>query len=292
MPSTRDPSDSPASAEPATLMDWLARHYPTAKRQTLRRMVQAGRVTINDIPARRVDHPIAPGDRVASRDQPAAPTAAPARLPFGIVYEDADLLVVNKPPGMLTSTVPREPRPTLLGHVRDYLKATDPAARPGLIHRLDREASGLLVFSKSDRAYQSLKTQFFNHAVDRHYAAIVHGVPRDPAGRIETHLVERTDGTVHTTRQIGRGMLAVTEFTVGETSKNRAVLRLKLHTGRKHQIRVHLAERGHAIVGDRIYGPPAKTPAPRLMLAATHLGLTHPRTGKRVDFDGPVPFKI
>jgi 23S rRNA pseudouridine1911/1915/1917 synthase len=276
----------------ATVMDWLVRRYPAAKRQTLRRMVQAGRVSINGAPVSRINQAIAPGDLVEARDQPNSPAAAPKNLPFDIIYEDADLLVVTKPPGLLTSTGPREQRPTLLAHVRHYLKATDPAARPGLIHRLDRDASGLLVFSKTDQAYQSLKPQFFHHAVDRHYTAIVHGIPREPAGRIETQLVERTDGTIHTTRQIGKGMRAITEFEVLEKSKNRSLLRLKLHTGRKHQIRVHLAERGHAIVGDRIYGPPTKTPASRLMLAATHLGLTHPRTGKRIEFDCPALFTI
>jgi 23S rRNA pseudouridine1911/1915/1917 synthase len=273
-------------------MDWLLGRYPTAKRQTLRRMVQAGRVSVNGSAVRRIDQAIAPGDVVESRDQPNSPAATPRNLPFEIVYEDSDLLVVTKPPGMLTSTGPREQRPTLVAHVREYLKATDPAARPGLIHRLDRDASGLLVFSKTDLAYQSLKTQFFHHAVDRHYTAIVHGIPREPTGRIETQLVERTDGTVHTTRQIGKGMRAVTEFEVLEKSKNRCLMRLKLHTGRKHQIRVHLAESGHAIVGDRIYGPPTKTPAPRLMLAATHLGLVHPRSEMRVEYDTAAPFKL
>ncbi|HEX4123674.1 MAG TPA: RluA family pseudouridine synthase [Tepidisphaeraceae bacterium] len=284
-------SEHPKYSTPATIMEWLLRRYPTAKRQTLRRMVQAGRVLVNDRPVRRVDQPIGPGDVVVSRDQPTAPAAATAsRLPFEIVFEDADLLVVKKPAGMLTSTGPREKRPTLLGHVRDYLKHTDPRAQPGLVHRLDRDASGLLVFSKSDLAYQSLKTQFFHHAVDRHYTAIVHGIPDPPADQIESQLVERTDGTVHSTRQVGRGMRAITDYEVLAREKNRALLRLKLQTGRKHQIRVQLAERGHAIVGDRVYGPPTKLAAPRLMLAATHLSFTHPRTGKHLSFDGPAGF--
>src|ERR1051325_11794745 len=119
----------------------------------------------------------------------------PGRL--HIIYEDGDILVVNKPAGLLTSTVPREKRPTLLKMVREYVAQREPRARVGLIHRLDRDASGLLIFSKNDAAYRSLKTQFFHHEVERVYAVVVRGVPDPRAGRIESDLVERPDGTVH-----------------------------------------------------------------------------------------------
>src|SRR4029079_12746335 len=121
---------------------------------------------------------------------------APAALisPLKIVFEDQELLVVDKPAGLLTSTVPRERRPTALAIVRRYLGATSPDARVGLIHRLDKDASGLLVFSKSHLAYESLKGQFFKHTVERVYEAVVHGKPAPPAGRVASRLVERADG--------------------------------------------------------------------------------------------------
>lgn len=198
---------------PPTLLHWLIDHYPTAKRQTLKRMVQAGRVKVNGRPASTLKHPLGENDRVAVDALKAA--RAPA-LPkeLRIVYEDADILVLDKPAGLLTSTVPREPRPTLLAMALEYVRAREPRARVGLIHRLDRDASGLLIFSKNNASYDSLKSQFFNHTVHREYTAVVHGIPKPPAGRIETHLTERADGTVHSTRQTGKGQIAMTEYEV------------------------------------------------------------------------------
>ena len=223
---------------------------------------------------------------------------APARGPrLRVVYEDDDLLVVDKPPGLLTSTVPRERRPTLLAMVRRHVEegnerrggAGRDVGRVGLIHRLDRDASGLLVFSKNHVAYRSLKQQFFDHSVKREYTAVVSGVPTPRTGRIESRLVERADGTVYSTQRLRQGEFAATEYEVVDELKGRSVLRVKLHTGRKHQIRVHLSERGAPIVGDPVYGKQdPKQPAP-LLLAATRLSLTHPRTGARKTFELPRP---
>jgi 23S rRNA pseudouridine1911/1915/1917 synthase len=277
---------------PQTLADWLIQHFPTAKRQTLRRMVEAGRVRINGQVAKRYSAALADGDQVvvAKSAEAPSPQRPPARraLQLAIVFEDADLLIVNKPAGLLTSTVPREKRPTLLAMVREYL-ADDRQARVGLIHRLDRDAAGLLVFSKSDLAYQSLKTQFFHHTVERVYHALVRGSPQPPAGRIESHLIERADGTVHTTRQIGKGQLAITRYETVRSANGRSLVRVTLETGRKHQIRVHLQEKGCTIVGDRVYGPrDAKDNDGNLMLIATRLGFKHPRTGESVVYELPI----
>jgi RluA family pseudouridine synthase len=286
-------------------------------------MIEAGRVRINGRLARKAAQTVAATDEILVADPPAAkfarnvaewsqksgpcpPGAVPAARPGGarasragvsltalaIVHEDPDLLVVNKPPGLLTSTVPREKRLTLLALVRDYVAANDSAARVGLIHRLDRDASGLLVFSKNHDAYRSLKQQFFDHTVERVYTAIVRGVPTPPAGRIESRLVERADGTVYSTPRHGTGEHAVTDYETVESRRGRSVLRVKLHTGRKHQIRVHLSERGVPIVGDPMYFSKDRRsaePAPRLLLAATRLSLTHPRSGKPLTFEVPPP---
>ncbi len=271
-----------------TVLDWLLEKYPTAKRQTLRRMVQAGRIGVNGRPARRLDQPIAEGDTLAADERPILVQKPKRSLGLNILHEDDDILVVDKPAGLLTSTVPREPRPTLLAMVREHLERTQPRARLGLIHRLDRDASGLLVFSKTDAAYQSLKTQFYKHAVERVYLAAVHGVPRPPKGRIESRLVERADGTVYTTRQYGKGEQAVTDYEVVRPDKQCALVRVALQTGRKHQIRVHLKEHGTPIIGDAVYGR-ENDDADRLMLAAIRLGITHPKTGEKIVFDIPTP---
>jgi RluA family pseudouridine synthase len=267
-----------------TLHDRLSRDFPSAKRQTLKRMVQNRRVMINGIVARRLDQVITSDDRVIV-DAARQKIVSPPRLPFAIVHEDQDVLVIDKPVGLLTSTVPREPRPTAIAAVREYLRVTDPVARAGLIHRLDRDASGLLVFSKNNPAFDSLKKQFFHHSVSRFYYAIVSPPPKKSSRRIESFLVERADGSVHSARGAGRGQRAVTTFDVAKCRGRFALLRIKLHTGRKHQIRVHLSEIGSPVLGDVQYG--GKPHKKGIMLAAVELAFDHPRTGKRAVFTIP-----
>ncbi len=205
-----------------------------------------------------------------------------------IVHEDDDLLVVNKPPRMLTSSGPRDERPTLWRMIQARAAAQGWRKPMGIIHRLDRDASGLLVFSKCDAAYQSLKKQFFHHTVERIYMAIVSGAPRPAAGRIDNYLDEWKDGTVHQTRRRGRGERAISHYQTYSVTKNTALVSVKLETGRKHQIRVHLAGIGHPIVGDVLYHPHTKKGA-LLMLIAKRLCFDHPRSGKRMEFELPLP---
>src|SRR4051812_33080734 len=210
-----------------------------------------------------------------------------------IIHEDADVLVIDKPGGLLTSTVPREKLPTALAMVREHLAETNPDARAGLIHRLDRDASGLLVFSKNDAAYRALKTQFFHHTVERVYLAVVHNVLNPRAGEIESWLLERADGTVYSTDEHGKGERAITKYETIAGGVRSSLVRVTLQTGRKHQIRVHLKERGCPIVGDPVYfkDPQKKNDAfsDRLCLSAVKLALDHPRTGERVTFESPQP---
>jgi 23S rRNA pseudouridine1911/1915/1917 synthase len=271
------------------LLDWLLHRYPRAKRQTLKRMVQTGRVTVNAEPARKLKHELAANDVVGVSDR-VPQEHAPRASALQIVYEDQDILVINKPPGLLTSTTSQEHRPTALARVREYL-GKDRLVRIGLIHRLDRDASGLLVFSKNAPAYQRLKRQFFHHTAQRIYAAVVEGLPKQKTGRIESRLVEWADGSVHSTRRADQGQQAVTEYKVMSQAGNRALLRVKLHTGRKHQIRAHLSARGTPIVGDKVYGGKVSV-GTRLMLAATELSLDHPHSGKRMTFKIEIPAEL
>jgi 23S rRNA pseudouridine1911/1915/1917 synthase len=204
-----------------------------------------------------------------------------------IIYEDENLLVVNKPAGLLTSTNEREKRPTLLAMVREHVERQRGRYRVGVIHRLDRDASGLLVFSKNNRAYESLKSQLFHRTMKRAYLAVVPGIPNLPRGRIESRLIELQDGRVVSTRKHAAGERAITDYEVVAQATGKSLLRVTLLTGRKHQIRAHFAEKGHPIIGDKMYGSTVVSP---LMLCAVELGFADPISNKphifRVDPPG------
>jgi RluA family pseudouridine synthase len=276
----------------STVLEELKARFPTAKLQTLRRMIANRRVLIAGIPARSAKQPVPDGQTLQVIDNPrqnARPAPPSPKMPLKIIYEDDDVLVIDKPPGLLTSSVPREKRPTALGILREQV-VLPPRGRIGLVHRLDRDASGLLLFSKNDAAHRSLKRQFRDHAVHRVYTAVTAAAPPHNAGRLTSRLVELPDGSVRSTRIPGKGQLAITHYQAIGRRGPLFILRLTLHTGRKHQIRAQLSELGCPIVGDEMYGPRGdKSRRPqRLMLIATELAFAHPRHGRRIELKLPL----
>jgi 23S rRNA pseudouridine1911/1915/1917 synthase len=274
---------------PNELQDWLRQQFPEAKQTTLRQMLSASRVRVNGVVAKKMNRPIKPNDHIEVSDRVRVPPPEATSLlhPLELIHEDDYLLVVNKPPGLLTSTVPTETRPTALAIISQYLYETDPESNLGLIHRLDRDASGLLVFSKTPKVFTSLKHQFYKHSVRREYLAITRGAPTPLAGRITSFLVEQPNGSVKSTLKPGSGQKAVSDYQTLSRKDGLAAVRVTLQTGRKHQIRAHLFERAVPVLGDRMYGPPGN--APRLMLAAMVLQFDHPGTQQRVAFELTVP---
>lgn len=273
-----------------TVLDRLEKLLPQASRTTLREMLRDRRVTVNGLVVTSLKEPITDADKLLVAPKAAGRSAkvisrAP-RPPAPIVFEDDDFLIVDKPHGLITSSGPRDRRPTLIGLLRQHF-ASQKHVRIGLVHRLDADAGGLIVFSKTDQAHASLKQQFFNHSVERIYAALLDGIPKPPAGRIDTKLVELADGRVRSTTHPTKGERAITHYETIQTHAGQAFVRVRLETGRKHQIRAHFAERDCPIVNDRIYCP--RFPEAELRLRAISLGFIHPSTGRSAKFELPLP---
>ena len=213
-----------------------------------------------------------------------------SRADIEIVFEDRDLIVAIKPAGLLTIATDRERQRTayalLFEHVRRRREG-----RLFIVHRLDREASGLLVFAKSPEAKLALQEQFKDHSAGRTYIAVTEGRMARDSFTIESYLAENAAFRCYSTRDPAKGKRAVTHVTVLKRSPRRSLVEVRLETGRKHQIRVHLAEEGHPIVGDPAYGD-GRGPVGRLALHGARLVFRHPRTGQPMTFSAPLPAEI
>jgi 23S rRNA pseudouridine1911/1915/1917 synthase len=263
----------------------VARLLGEASGRTRKRMLAGGRVSVNGAVVRNPATGLRSGDVVdvgARRFE--------AELPPGlrVVHEDADVIIVDKPSGLLTIATERERERTVYAHLTARARTRKPPGRVFVVHRLDRGASGLLVFAVSLAAKQALQAQFAAHRVERTYLAVVEGRVARDGGTIVSRVLDDTPGPVRETRDPARGRRAVTRWRVLERGPRRTVLELQLETGRRNQIRVHLAGLGHPIVGDAAYG--SRTQArDRLALHAHVLGFEHPRTTARLRFVSPAP---
>jgi 23S rRNA pseudouridine1911/1915/1917 synthase len=274
-----------------TLLTRMGQLFPGASKTTLRDMIARKRVRLNGILVRSVNEPIADGDKIEVADTGDVPTET-LTLHDGLrlIHFDGDIIIVDKPAGLLTSTDAQEKRPTAWRILQDHFRRQNQRNHVHLIHRLDRDASGLLIFARTWESLVALKKQFFEHTITRQYDVVVHGTPKKPKDRLEHLLVEDPAGVVHVTPDMKAGKLAILDYQVVETSKDHKLSRLRctLYTGRKHQIRVQLKALGHAVCGDGVYGN-AEEPPHRLALHAARLSLRHPHTGKTVSFESPMP---
>jgi 23S rRNA pseudouridine1911/1915/1917 synthase len=282
----------------------LAAALPDLSRSRLKSLIAAGAVaeggaTIDD-PSRRVK----PGEtyRVAV-PEPAAAAPEPQAIPLAIVYEDDQIVVVDKPAGLVVHPAAGNPDGTLvnalLAHCGDSLSGIGGVMRPGIVHRLDKDTSGLMVVAKSDAAHQGLTAQFAGHRLARTYRAVVRGVPRPSHGTIDAP-IGRSPRNRKKMAVVSRGKAAVTHYAVDDVLAGgaAALVTCRLETGRTHQIRVHMAHLGHAVVGDPLYGgtPRGAGPAaralrdfPRQALHAAELAFTHPGTGAALSFTSSLP---
>jgi RluA family pseudouridine synthase len=248
-------------------------------------MLSQGRVRVNGETCAVATHTVKAGDvlEIGAR-------TAPVRLPSGldILFEDGDILIVHKPAGLLTVATADEREQTAYFYLRQYLQSHNRRQRLFIVHRLDKFASGVLVFAKSAAVQSALQAIFSRHEITRKYWAIVEGKVAKDRGTIRSRLAENKAMRMHSTTDESWGKTAVTHFRVLRRSNKLSTLEVMLETGRKNQIRVHLSEMGHPIVGDRAYGS-SQNPLGRLGLHAFQLGFNHPVTGEALLFQTEPP---
>ena len=260
-------------------------------RSQIKLQIDSGRATVNGKNVK-AGYLIKNGDLITLKFYKEEMSAEPENIPLDIIYEDEDFAIINKPQGMVVHPAPGSYSHTLVNALLyhfDKLSNNNDKIRPGIVHRIDKDTSGLLVVAKNDKAHLSLSKQIANHTCFRHYLALLEGNLKDNTGRVETCISRST-----TDRKImcvsSTGKIAITHYNVLERFKDFCFVEFVLETGRTHQIRVHAKYFGHPIVGDKTYG--SKNQKFKLngqLLHAYKLELTHPTTGERLTFECELP---
>jgi 23S rRNA pseudouridine1911/1915/1917 synthase len=295
----------PTDGEPTRLDLFVAGAVDGLNRSTAQRLIEAGLVTVDGIPQKSALK-LRGGERVAVTIPPPVPALPAAEtIHLEILYEDGDLVVVNKPAGMVVHPGAGNASGTLvnalLGHCRD-LSGIGGELRPGIVHRIDKDTSGVLVVAKNDLAHRSLSNQFKEHTIKRVYLALVFGSPKGEKGKIASVIGRHPVDRKRMSGKARRGKEAVTHWQAISRYHGITLMRLKLETGRTHQIRVHLSEAGHPLVGDAVYGGSGRLATVqdlhlrelirelgRQALHAKTLGFIHPSTGQYLEFDTELP---
>ncbi len=268
----------------------LAHQFNQFSRSHLQKWIEDGNVRVNGQPVK-PKYKLAVGDQVVI--EPEAPQKVdltPEKIPLDIVYEDDDVIVVNKPQGMVVHPAPGHPDHTLVNALLYHspLSTINGEFRPGIVHRIDKDTSGLLMVAKNDLAHRSLAAQLKAKTNQREYVALVHGVIKQDAGTIDAP-IGRSKKDRKKQAVVSDGRHAVTHFKVLHRFRHYTLVSCRLETGRTHQIRVHMKSIGHPLAGDPLYGPRKTLPGRGQYLHARLLGFKHPRTGKDLVFTAPLP---
>lgn len=271
---------------PAQLLEFLYAAMPERKKTAVKSLLKYGHVMTAGEVVRQFDHPLTPGMTVSVNFT--RPFVVFYNRRVKLVYEDDDIIVINKGYGLLSMGNDKIKDGTAYSIIREYIKTKDPRNKLFIVHRLDQHTSGLMVFAKSIEAKEALQHNWNNMVLRRQYVCVVEGKVLQPQGEVRGLLAENSQHIVYVTDDPRVGKPALTRYSVVKSANGYTLLEVELETGRKNQIRVHMKELGHPIVGDRKYG--AKTsPINRLALHAMTLRFVHPITKKLMDFSTPVP---
>tara|TARA_R110002096_G_scaffold371455_14_gene564907 strand:+ start:13561 stop:14493 length:933 start_codon:yes stop_codon:yes gene_type:complete len=279
------------------LDQYLVKKLPEISRSRLQSLIRGGHVLVND-QAVKPKLSVEPGDRIEiSFPPPENSGITPEEIPLDILFEDDDLIAINKAEGMVVHPAAGNPGGTLvnalLHHCKGNLSGIGGVERPGIVHRLDKDTSGCIIVAKNDIAHNSLSSSFAERTVKKQYICVVTGKVRKPSGRIE-NFIGRNPGNRQKMAIVDErhGRVAITEWTTIHEGEDFSTIRCHILTGRTHQIRVHMAyELGHAILGDPIYGKRTlqREDSTRLMLHAWQLTIQHPISGQPLELEAPLP---
>ena len=274
------------ATEPVELMAFLLAKLPHKNRNNIKSLLKNKQILVDGKVYIQFNHPVRAGQVV---------TVAANRVPeiaqyrgLTILYEDPAIIVINKQAGLLSMATNKERDRTAYGILSDYVKKVNPANKVFIIHRLDRETSGVMMFARSEKVQQLMQESWNATTKERTYVALVEGVPEPPTGTITSYLHESKALIVYSSQNPDSGQLSITNYRVINQNNGYALLNLELETGRKNQIRVHMQDIGHPIAGDAKYGA-TSDPIGRLGLHAGVLAFEHPITGEPMRFDAPVP---
>ncbi|MEI5686536.1 RluA family pseudouridine synthase [Sphingomonas kyungheensis] len=279
----------------------LADAVPTLSRERLKVLIASGAVTRAGLMVRDPAKRAAAGDRLAvAVPVPSLPHNEAQDIPLVVAYEDEHLIVIDKPAGLVVHPAAGNLDGTLVNallyHCQGSLSGIGGVARPGIVHRIDKDTSGLMVAAKTDRAHEGLARQFHDHSIDRRYRAIVGGVPRPAEGKVDAPLA-RSAANRKKIAIVPGGKRAVTHYRTMQVLRDAALVECRLETGRTHQVRVHMASLGHALLGDPVYGRTKGVQKAlletlgfrRQALHAAHLGFIHPVKSTALAFDSQMP---
>lgn len=271
------------------LLESLIAAFPRKSRKLLKAVLRDQQIRVNNSTIAQFDHPLKVGQVVEVCWQKTSPQKHPHGL--NIVFEDEDIIVVNKPAGLLTVATDKEKRKTAYALLSDYVKSDDPDNKIFIVHRIDRETSGLLLFAKNEEIKHKIQETWITTIKERTYVAVVEGEIKRHSGTITSYLNESKAFIVYSSQNPKVGKKAVTHYRTLKSNKDFSLLQVNLETGRKHQIRVHLQDIGHPVAGDTKYGSKIK-PIGRLALHAQGLVFTHPKTNELCSFETGIPEKF